>query len=72
MANEADLHREHVGDGVYLAFRNGQIEVAVGSSNKEPVVYFDWRVAERVRQYIDRVFVPLDTPPQASRQRQAG
>lgn len=51
-----DLMRDHMGDGVYVAFRNGQIEISVNDHNNPPAVYLDKYTASALKRYIDRVF----------------
>lgn len=50
------LQRDYIGDGVYVAFRNGQIEISIGDHTNPPVAYLDGYTAKALKRYMDRVF----------------
>lgn len=50
------LQRDHIGDGIYVATRNGQIEISVNNHANPPVAYLDRYTAQAMKRYIDRVF----------------
>ena len=53
---ETDLQRDHLGDGVYVAFRNQQVEISVNNHLNPPVVYLDRYSAKALQRYLIRVF----------------
>lgn len=50
------LQRDYLGSGIYVAFRNGQIEISVNDHRSEPVAYLDCYTSKNMKRYINRVF----------------
>jgi hypothetical protein len=44
-------YNEYLGDGVYVAWRNGATEISVGEHTAEPCVVFEPEVLNRLKQW---------------------